>query len=179
MPSGHTSPFTRPKQGKTHPRKNPFLHMPSDSQNRADTDRPILSSVIKSALFALPVTLVCGLLLVSLMAVLAVAQADPASMILPLSLSVVGLCNLIGGLITSRRCGHAPLWCGLVFGALFTLTTWVLSFLFGSRTGNPLSLGLSFPLSMLVRAAGIGLSLLGARLGMHRQGPPRHRRRKS
>lgn len=176
MPSEHMFHPNRAKQKK--PRRDPFRHMPRpDNAAEAAKDTSVVH-ILASSLFALPFAWLCGLILVSVMAGLAMTQADPAAMTTPLSLSVLGISSMVGGLIAARRCGHSPLLCGLLFGALFVLTLWVLSFVFGGRGESPLSLNLSFSISLLARAAAIGLAIAGAYIGTRRTKRPTHIRKK-
>ena len=176
MPSEHIFHADRTKQKRF--RRDPFERGPR-SNNPAEANKDTSAvRILTGALFALPFAWLCGLILVSVMAGLAMTQADPAAMTMPLSLSVLGISSLVGGLITARRCGRSPLLCGLLFGAFFCVTLWVLSFVFGGRAENPLSLQFSFPISLLVRAAAIGLSVAGAYIGTRRAKRPTHIRKK-
>lgn len=172
MATGHSSPFDR--SSKKHGRRDPFDRIPAARHDASSDQEASFGRVLKSALFALPFAALCGLALLSVMAALAMAQADPNAVITPFSLVVLGLCSIVGGFIGSRRCGHSHVLCGLLFGLLFSLLIWMLSLLFGDRTGNVLSMQLASPLSWLLRAAVVGLSLLGGVLGARRPARTTH-----
>ena len=153
-------------------RRDPFRSLPSADRQEPAGGGP-LSRVMLSALFALPFSLLCGLVLLSVMAGLALTQSDPNALTTPLSLAVLGLSAVAGGLICSRRCGESPLLCGLIFGLLLVLLMWGASLFFSDGS---LSMGLSLPVSLLLRGAVVALSCVGARMGAPRPHAPAHRR---
>ena len=94
--------------------------------DRAGDDRTAegagsLRTAFGSALFAMPVAAVAGLIFLLIAAGTVCAMPDPDSLITPLGLSVLGLTVLCGGFVCSRRAGCAPLLCGLLFGGLAVL----------------------------------------------------------
>ena len=68
-----------------------------------------LRTAFGSALFAMPVAAVAGLIFLLIAAGTVCAMPDPDSLITPLGLSVLGLTVLCGGFVCSRRAGCAPL----------------------------------------------------------------------
>ena len=155
----------------SHGHTNPFpLRQQRTAPQASDTENSFIH-VLKSALFAIPFSFLCGLVLLSVLAGLAFTQPDPDSLTTPLSLVVLGLSAAMGGLICTRRCGHSALSCGLSFGLLFALCTWVLSLFIH----EPSDMALSLPITLLLRASVVVLSCLGARMGVNRQHAPSHR----
>ena len=90
--------------------------------DRAGDDRTVegagsLRTAFGSALFAMPVAAVAGLIFLLIAAGTVCAMPDPDSLITPLGLSVLGLTVLCGGFVCSRRAGCAPLLCWFCFWA--------------------------------------------------------------
>ena len=169
MPPEHTSQ-SHPTR-REHPRHDPFARIPQKPRATAGDGESSLLGVLKSALFALPVSLLCGVILLSVMAAIALTQPNPSAMITPLALAVLGLSGLVGGLVCVRRAGRSPALCGLTFGLLFVLVTWVLS-LIPMEAGESTSL----PGVWLIRAVVVLLSCLGAAVGARRAHRPTHHR---
>ena len=81
MPAEHSSLSNHSRKG--HARHDPFARMPATPHVTPSEGEPSLLGILKSALFALPVSLLCGVILLSVMAALALAQPNPSALITP------------------------------------------------------------------------------------------------
>ncbi len=127
-------------------------------------------NVWKSALLALPLALVLGLLLLLLTTAILLATKDPIRYHTVAGLAVLYLTALLGGFSAARICGRQfPLLCGLLTGAgllfLFTVPT-----LFVSGTVSELG-----TYGLLLRLPVLPLSLLGAFLSCRKKAVRRGR----
>lgn len=141
--------------------------------DRAGDDRTAegagsLRTAFGSALFAMPVAAVAGLIFLLIAAGTVCAMPDPDSLITPLGLSVLGLTVLCGGFVCSRRAGCAPLLCGLLFGGLAVLVLFLGSLCFGDASRQALSLGLSSGARAGLYVALVAISCFGALIGRRR-----------
>ena len=134
--------------------------------------------VLSSALFALPVTAVVGLILLLIVTAVAYADPDPDRLTAPLSLAALGLTALLGGLVAARRGQGRSLLCGLTLGLLLTLLLLGSSLFFGEEQRNQLTLGFPAPAIWLLRGGVILLSALGGKLGGRRNSQNKHRHRR-
>ena len=88
-------------------------------------------SLLISSLVALPCMAGVGILLLLLAAGILLSVKDPDTVIPPLSIGILGISSLMGGIIAAKRCGHHFLLCGLTAGVGFALLLWVLRLLLG------------------------------------------------
>ncbi len=127
-------------------------------------------SALFAALFALPVTVVIGCVLLLIVTAVAYANADPDAMTTPLSLAALGLTALMGGMVSGIRGYRQPLLSALLLGCLLILLQLGGSLFFEDTLREQLSMGGSVPLRWGLRLAVLPLSLLGGRIGK-----PKHR----
>lgn len=132
------------------------------------------TTVLMAALFALPVTMIIGLVLLLVVAVVAYNQPDPDSLTTPLSLGVLGLTSVLGGLVAARRGGSRGLLCGFLSGLLFTLLILSLSLFFGDEARSQLALSCSPLLTWGLHIGVVFLEILGAAIGSHHRGKQPH-----
>lgn len=128
-----------------------------------------LTTAVMAALFALPFTALVGLILLLIATAVAYANPDPDALTTPLSLGVLGLTSVLGGLISARRGQARPLLCGLFSGLLLTLTLFALSLCIGGEGNGSMTLNLPPLAAWGLHAAVVVLEMLGAKLGARRQ----------
>lgn len=183
--SSSPSPSPSPGGGRTHGQAHSHngdrahrsghtaLPRPTNPGEGESTGGPV--SVLRAALFALPVTAIMGAVLLAVATGVSLSSPDPDAMSLPLSMGALGLTALLGGLVCGRRCGGAPLACGLCSGLLLVITMAALSLAVGDDTRAALTLGLGTWGGLAVRAAVVFLEMLGARMGTaKRRTKPHH-----
>lgn len=135
------------------------------------------SVALKAGLFALPVTLLAGVLFLLIAAAVSYADADPDRMITPLGLAALGATSVCGGFVSARKGGQAPVLCGLLSGLCFTLLIFIASLLFGDESRSAMTLGLPAVANWGMHAAVVALEVLGALIGRPRRRPASHGRR--
>ena len=123
-----------------------------------------LTSTLGSALFALPLMGILGVIFLLIGSAVAWRSPNPHALIPPLSLVALGLTCILGGLIVARQRRGRPLLGGLLCGLLFTALTWCLTFAVQDTV-------LPFPSPWLwvIRLGMVLLTLVGAKLGMGRR----------
>lgn len=131
-------------------------------KNEAIEEKGSFLEIVKSALFALPVTLIIGAILLVITAFIAYSASDPDAIIDPLSVSVLMLSAVLGGFVASRRCGHAAVVCGAVSGVLFCIALFIVSLCFGEETCETLAPRISQLASLCLKLAVVALEVLGA-----------------
>ena len=141
--------------------------------SKNDEDSPILLSALKGSLLGLGVSMATGILLTAIMAAIAYANPDPSYLIAPLSLLALMPSMFVGGFVSSKRVGEAPLLCGVLCGGSITIVTILLSI---ALWGLPSS-GYAFWQSAALRTAAVGFSILGAFAGNIKRKPKVGKRR--
>ena len=91
------------------PRKSTSLAIRSH-----DEDESTISVALKSSLSGLLSFIGCGLVLISVAAVVAYSNADPDAIISPISLAALFPAAFAGGFTTVKRTGGSPLLCGVL-----------------------------------------------------------------
>ena len=158
--SGRHAPVHKSIHGHTAPPRSPQRR--AAREEAAPRSGP--TAILMAALFSLPVTAGIGLILLLATTAIAASTPDPDAMISPLSIGVLGVTALLGGLVSARRCGRDPLLCGLCGGIMFTLLLWVLT-LFVDRTDPALTLGVAGWGRWAMHAAVVILELAGGLMG--------------
>lgn len=150
-------------------RRHPTANRFAATENHGETSAEgTFSTSLMAALFALPITVAIGLVLLLIVTAVAYSQPDPDSLSTPLSLGALGLTSLLGGLVAARRGRSRGLFCGFLSGLLFTLLLLGASLFFGDDTKTQLTLGFSAPLTWGLHIVVVLLALLGAKIGSHR-----------
>lgn len=160
----------RPSAGRGHTSAGSRAKAPSPE---AATEGRFASSLM-SALFALPVTAIIGMILLLIATAVAYANPDPDLLTAPLGLGALGLTACLGGLVAARREPSRPLLSGLLLGLLLALVLVILALLFGDEARAQLTTG--FPPAVLwgLHGAVVLSALLGAKLGSRRPSRVRH-----
>ncbi len=137
-------------------------------KRRKAARKPQPSSVWKSALLALPITVAVALLLLLLSTLALLATKDPIRHKTIVGIAVLYLSGAVGGVVCTRLCGRQfPLLSGLLVGAgLFVLFTVPALFLRGE---------ISKLAGLLLRAPVVLTALGGAALGCREKKRRRHR----
>lgn len=126
----------------------------------------------QASLFGICVGLTASLVLALLCSFICLLSPDPNKLMTPLStISLVAVYFLSGFVATKKRPAAVP--CGLVTGGGLAALFWLISLFFNDSYSN----GLSLPIAMLIRMTFVGVSLLGALLGVN-AGAKKRRRRK-
>lgn len=157
----------------THTSKHadPRGHLPSRHALPAEDGQAAeggFAAAFMAALFALPVAVIIGLVLLLIVTAVAYADPDPDRLTTPLSLGALGLTALLDGLVAARRGRGQPLLGGLLSGLLLALLLLGLSLFFGDEARAQLTLGASALVRWGLHGGVVALSLLGAKLGSRR-----------
>ncbi len=106
--------------GKTHRSGMPAVRRPVHPAVRTheSEDVPLFQKVLINSLFGFFGMALSGIALISIAAFIACACEDPSSMISPMALCALFPSAFIGGLISSKKTGEAPLYCGILTAAV-------------------------------------------------------------
>lgn len=149
---------------------------PKHSSNKTGTDSPARNrwaSLGRATGRGLLASLISLLLLCTAGAAVAFSSADPDALVTPISLGVMFLSCLIGGLVTFRSQRQAPLLCGLLCGLCLVLS---LGFL-GLFLPDSLRGGWPTALRWGLRGGMLGFSLFGAVIASYAPKKKRHKKR--
>ena len=138
--------------------------LPPSAENETASRGGFVPSLV-SALFALPVTLVIGLIFLLIATAVAYVSADPDRLSTPLAMSALGLSAMLGGLVSARRGRGQPILCGALLGLLLTVCLLGGSLFYGDDTRAYLTIGLSPIAEWGIHGAVVLLSALGGRIG--------------
>lgn len=106
---------------------------------------------------------------------IAYATADPDALVTPLSLCVIALSSLIGGLVTYRTLRASPFLCGAACGLGLLFIFFVISCLLPDTMRGQWPSGLSLGL----RGGMLAFSLLGAILASYAPARRKHKRKRA
>ncbi len=143
------------------------------NRTRTETETPVINKIILSSLLGSAANALAGILLVSIVTFIAYSSHDPLSMIPALSLLALLPSNFLGGFIASKKCGEAPLVCGLVSGAIWGMAALLLSLcMYGSESS-----GYTLLQGLLLHSASVLFCVLGALTGGIKRRPSKNKRR--
>ncbi len=132
-------------------------------QHTASPDTVSFTSVLKSALLAMPITIACGMLLLLLATAILLMTRDPDRYHTAAGLVLIYLTALIGGAVATRmHRRHAPLFCGMAEALLLLLALLFVSLIL-PESGHTYSGALHIGLHALLFPAALVGALLGAR----------------
>ena len=98
---------------------------------------PLIKTLLLSSVIGVMISAVAGFILLCVICFIAVRADDPLTLVTPLSLLVLLPSNFLGGLISSKKTGEAPLACGIVTAAMWGAVSLVLSLcLVGVQSSN-------------------------------------------
>ena len=151
------------------PRKSTSLTIRSH-----DEDESTISVALKSSLSGLLSFIGCGLVLISVAAVVAYSNADPDAIISPISLAALFPAAFAGGFTTVKRTGGSPLLCGVLCGGIITIFSIVASLLLRGT----ISSGYELWQASILHGATVLFSTLGSFAGNAKRkvNPRKHRR---
>lgn len=129
-------------------------------------DSPAILKVFKSCFFGLVAFVALGVLSTLVATAVAYASPDPDSLSSLVSLIAILPPAFVGGLLTSKKAGEAPLLCGVLFALVITVTSLLLSLIFREASSNDQG---SLLTSLLLRIPAIGAAVLGAIAGGKRK----------
>ena len=125
----------------------------------------------KKALKAFLITLAVGAGSLLLFSLGAYFFPDPDPLIRPLALLAAAITAFVGGIVAGKIHGNAPFVCGATNGLLLLALMILLSLPF-----HQLAAGYSAWISLLLHAAVLLLSVVGAVVGIQKRAPRRRRR---
>lgn len=125
-------------------------------------------AALGGALFALPISLLVGVVFLLIAAGAAASLPDPDRLLNPLGVAALELTALCGGLIAARRAERAPLLCGLLFGGVAVLALFIGSLCFSDETRQTVAWGLPAGARAGMYALTVAVSALGAVIGRKR-----------
>ena len=164
---------TRHKSGRGGvPAVRRMQSLPVGSRNRAD-DTPLFATVLKNSLWGLAAFAVSGIALVTLGCLIAYSNPDPDVLIFPLALLALLPSSFIGGLVSAKKTGDAPVACGIACGCICTLVMLMLSLVLHTAPSS----GYSFWQNTVLHLCAVGFSLLGALMGNIKLKPRKRKRR--
>ena len=132
------------------------------------------TSSLLAALFALPVAVLIGFLLLLITTAVAYTNADPDALTTPLSLVALGMTALMGGTVAGVRGYRHPLLSACFLGLMLLLLLLGGSLFYSDELRAQLSVGISALGRWGMRLSVLPLSLLGGRIGKKRD-RERHR----
>jgi putative membrane protein (TIGR04086 family) len=147
------------------------------NQRKRKKDSSLSSRTVDSvgipvaSVFGCAVGLATATCLVLLCSVICLFSSDPDKLISPLSFVIMSISFLTAGFAASKK-KRAALPCGLFSGGLMT----AMCCLVALCLDDSLSMGLSLPVSLLIRLTLIGVSAIGAMIGVN-TGGKRNRKR--
>lgn len=140
---------------------------------RVSEERPLFKRILSSSLFGLLVNTISGILLVSIVCLIAYSSSDPLSMIPTMALLSLLPSNFLGGFVASKKCGESPIACGITTAAM-----WGTVSLLGSLCLYAIApSGYNLWQSLLLHALSLAFCLLGAMAGGIKRIPSRKKRR--
>ncbi|MBQ8140839.1 MAG: TIGR04086 family membrane protein [Clostridia bacterium] len=131
------------------------------------------SSIIKSSFIGFGVSVAVTVVLWFASAAAAYANPDPDSVTAVFGLFTVYIASLSAGFSAAKINKGNALVCGLFSGAVLTLFLFFVSLFFDESYSS----GYSLPVSLLLRASMLLMSVFGAFIGSYRRAKPRRRRK--
>ena len=136
-------------------------------------DAPLFAVIMKNSLWGLVTFMLSGLALITVCCFIAYSNPDPDALIFPLALLALLPSSFVGGLVSAKKTGDAPVACGIVCGCICTLVMMLLSLVLY----NTPSSGYSFWQNALLHISAVGFSVLGALMGNIKFKPHKRKRR--
>ncbi len=141
--------------------------MPSAAREGEGSD---FRFMMRSALYALCITLICAIIFLVVLSIIAYSNPDPDTLVAPFSYSALFASALIGGIAAARINRRAGLICGTLSGLLFLIVIFIASlFAGGGETNVSFGIALAFYAGVVLTAAAGGM------LGSKRAKPRRRK----
>lgn len=131
------------------------------------------ASVVKSCFIGVGIALACAAVLWFVAAFAAYSNSDPDAILPTLAFAVIYIVFAIAGFAASKLNQGQGLICGAVSGILLVSFFLLVSIFFGAEYSS----GYGSLTAILLRAAGVVMSVLGGYIGAHKRVVRRHRRR--
>lgn len=128
---------------------------------QSDNGKQGISAVIRSSLFGLLSAIATTAILTTVACVAAYSSSDPTVLTLPLSIAVLLISNLVGGIVTSKLTNGSPLMCGLVCGTAITAAMLIASLMLFNATATDRT----FFESAFLHVSAVCFCILGAFIG--------------
>ncbi len=142
-------------------------------RSKTENESPIINKIILSSLLGAGANALIGIILVSIVTLIAYRSPDPLSMIPTLALLALLPSNFLGGFIASKKCGEAPFVCGLVSGAIWGMAALIMSLCMYSSESS----GYSLWQGLLLHSASVLFCVLGALTGGIKRRPSKNKHR--
>lgn len=134
--------------------------VPMARQN-AGEGSSLFALILKNSIYGLLFMLGSGLILLIICTAIAYTNPNPDATVFPFALLSLLPSMFIGGFVCAKKCGEAPLVCGIVCGGLITLVTILIGLFINSAQKSDYSLGLS----LLLHGIAVIFTILGAFAG--------------
>lgn len=151
----------------------PRKHTHLGQKRRQNEDGPLFKRILSSSLRGLLVNAISGILLVSIVCMIAYSSTDPLSMIPPMALLALLPSNFLGGFVSSKKCGESPIACGITTAAMWGAVSLLGSLCLYSIAPS----GYELWQSLLLHALSLAFCILGAMAGGVKRIPSRKKRR--
>ena len=143
------------------------------ARSRSSDESPLFTAVLKASVWGILATFVSGLILISALSAVALANPDPSGLITPLSLLALFPSFFIGGFVTVKRVKDAPALCGVICGGFSAVCAMLIAMVLKVLTSS----GFELWQSLLLHAAAVIFSVLGALAGNVKRVAKRKKRR--
>ena len=129
--------------------------------------------ILGNTLRGFAISLIIGIILTLVVSAIVFSAKDPNRYVTPAAFTVLYVCSLLGGFVSSRLNGGSPLLCGLLYSAMLLVLLLLGSLLFGGELSSDYSIQLAIGLRALVVVA----ALIGAFIGVYKK-PARKKRKR-
>ena len=131
------------------------------------------ASLVKNCLIGVGIALASAIVLWVVATFVAYSNSDPDAILPTLAFAVIYIVFVIGGFASSKLNQGQGLICGALSGIVLVSFFLLVSIFFGAEYSS----GYGFLTALLLRAAGVLMSVLGGYIGAHKRATRRHRRR--
>ena len=114
------------------------------------------------------ISLIIGIAMTLVMSAIVFSAKDPNKYITPAAFTVLYVCSLLGGFISSRLNKGSALLCGLLYSAMLLVLLLMASLLFGGELSSDRSVQMAIGLRALVVASALTGSFIGTYKTFHK-----------
>ncbi len=136
-------------------------------------ESPLFISALKSSLWGLSASAICGILLMTATTAIAYANPDPTALVASMGLLSLLPSAFAGGFVTAKKAKDAPLLCGILSGGMLTIATVILGLILSALPSS----GYKLWQSLALHGASVAFSTLGALAGNVKRRPKPGKRR--